>query len=359
MAWTVDGLAFNTRKELTIDSTLIDADLDNLVVEAMRTDDGDIGADPTANGGDIRFTLKVGGTLLTYERELWSVAGGLAAFVHHVEVPSVPSAADTVLYCYYNTSTGSPPDGDDGGAGNSWDANFKGVYHLNQDPSGGAPQMLDSTANNNDGTSAGSMTSGDLVDAKVGKGLDFDGADDSISLPLGGTFAALTVSAWVKWGTLQAKQVLLNDIGSDRLWLTLDQDTNDKLDIYLGGTGTPGYFHTSAAISRGVWVHVGVTYDSALGSNQGAFYINGALDTNFSTTGNVVLASPISMARREGAASEPYLGIIDEIRISNIARTPAWIKASYNSQKGSLITWGAEEVSAAGQHRSTIKWFTA
>jgi hypothetical protein len=38
-----------------------------------------------------------------------------------------------------------------------------------EDPSGTAPQVIDSTSNSNDGTSAGSMTSGDLVDGEIGK----------------------------------------------------------------------------------------------------------------------------------------------------------------------------------------------
>ena len=58
------------------------------------------------------------------------------------------------------------------------DFDFK--YHLTQDPSGSAPQMLDSTSNDYDLTSSGTMTTGDLVDAQIYKGIDFDGVDDSL-----------------------------------------------------------------------------------------------------------------------------------------------------------------------------------
>ena len=50
-----------------------------------------------------------------------------------------------------------------------------------QDPSGTAPQILDSTSNHHHGTSNGSMTSADLVDGDLGKAIDFDGGDDYIN----------------------------------------------------------------------------------------------------------------------------------------------------------------------------------
>jgi hypothetical protein len=36
-------------------------------------------------------------------------------------------------------------------------------------------------------------------------------------------------------------------------------------------------------------------------------------------------------------------GVIDEIRISNAARSPAWIKTSYESEKDDLVAYGSEE----------------
>ena len=40
-----------------------------------------------------------------------------------------------------------------------WDENTKMVQHMNQNPGGTAPQMLDSTQYANNGTSGGTMTS--------------------------------------------------------------------------------------------------------------------------------------------------------------------------------------------------------
>ncbi len=38
-----------------------------------------------------------------------------------------------------------------------------------------------------------------------------------------------------------------------------------------------------------------------------------------------------------------FNGLIDEIRVSNVARSAAWIKASYNSGNNSLVSYGSEE----------------
>lgn len=348
--WTVDGLTFNTRKELTIDATLIDDDLDNFVVEAMRTDDGDIGADATANGGDIRFTLKVGGTLLTYERELWSLAGGLATFVHHVEVPSVPSATDTVLYCYYNTSTGSPPDGDDGGAGNSWDANFKGVYHLSETGSGAVGEYRDSTSNGNHGR--GGAGTGTRVPALVSAGKvdgaqDFDGSNDFIDLGspaslTSGISGALTVEAWAMLDTLTSPGSILSHNEGGGYGILANYDSSLETWFYVNGAYRKSAILLSS-LTINTWYHVVGTFD---GSTT-ILYINAIAQPSVSASGTIsnpaVAVGIGSNPDAVGDYNEPWKGLIDEVRISNIARSAPWIKASYNSQNGSLITWGAEE----------------
>jgi hypothetical protein len=60
--------------------------------------------------------------------------------------------------------------------------------------------MLDSTATDNHGTAQGGMDAGDLIDAKIGRGLYLDGSDyltvadhDAVD-----PTAAWTLSAWVK-----------------------------------------------------------------------------------------------------------------------------------------------------------------
>ena len=63
-----------------------------------------------------------------------------------------------------------------------WDNNYQGVWHLREDPSGSAPQIADSTSNNNDGTMNGGMTTTDQVAGQIDGSLDFDGSSDWFNL---------------------------------------------------------------------------------------------------------------------------------------------------------------------------------
>jgi len=105
-----------------------------------------------------------------------------------VKIPSLSSTVDTVINFYYdslqadNTTyvgaiTTVP-------AQNVWSNGFAAVYHMSQDPSGVAPQILDSTINANHGTTYGTMASTQLVDGLTGKALYFNGAGQYIEVPV-------------------------------------------------------------------------------------------------------------------------------------------------------------------------------
>ena len=99
-----------------------------------------------------------------------------------VRVPHVYSGQTVACHIYADGVSSEPAADAAFGAESVW-ANGYGVWHMEQDPSGSAPQISDSTANGYHGTSAGTMTSGDLIAAgKIGAAIAFDGADDYISI---------------------------------------------------------------------------------------------------------------------------------------------------------------------------------
>ncbi|HLC01103.1 MAG TPA: DUF2341 domain-containing protein, partial [Candidatus Bathyarchaeia archaeon] len=137
--------------------------------------DVDLANDAQDDGDDILFTLSDKKTKASHEIEKFNGATG--ELVAWVKIPSLFSQNNTLIYMYYgNTSISSQQD-----VVNVWDSYYVGVWHLKENPAGTAPQMQDSTSYNNDGTSAGSMTSGDQVTAKINGGLDFDGSNDEIT----------------------------------------------------------------------------------------------------------------------------------------------------------------------------------
>lgn len=137
------------RKQITASNTNVGTDLSNfpLLVKIAETGGGstNIGnnVSDTANGHDIRFTDSDGTTLLSYERESFSVASSNLTANFWVKVPMVSHSATTDIYIYYGnsgqtssdwtTTTGS---GDCSAITQSqcvWKEgtpqNFKGVWH--------------------------------------------------------------------------------------------------------------------------------------------------------------------------------------------------------------------------------------
>src|SRR5437867_11727809 len=183
------------RKKLSIDQTKVGATgapHSNFPVLVSRTDT-DLQSKAQSTGNDILFTSSDGTTKLSHEIEKYvSSTGELVAWV---KVPSVSSSAATVIYMYYGYASAANQQN----VVNTWDANFKAVWHLKEAPTGAAQDMKDSTVNANHGTSVGSMTSANQVAGKVGYGTNFDGVNDQINLSgFSAITAPWTLEFWIR-----------------------------------------------------------------------------------------------------------------------------------------------------------------
>ncbi|MDD3191035.1 MAG: DUF2341 domain-containing protein, partial [Candidatus Pacebacteria bacterium] len=149
--------AYSYRKEITIDHTKVsNTDQSNFPILVSLNDtslktianDGKV---QNSNGYDIIFSSQDGDTKLDHEIESYAPTTG--TIVMWVKIPLLSASEDTVIYIYYGNPDISTSQEDIAGV---WDDggtnNFKMVQHMNQDPSGIAPQMIDSTEYNNDGT---------------------------------------------------------------------------------------------------------------------------------------------------------------------------------------------------------------
>ena len=290
-------------------------------------------------GGDIRFSFDSDGdTQLACEvvtfitdndpnngkAEIW------------VKVPTVSSGVNTTFYVWYNKTDGTQPvSSGTYGSENVWGSNFKGVWHLKEDPSGTAPQELDSTMNDNNGTSNGSMTSDDLVEGQVGRALDLDGSDDyidcgnNVSLDI---TDVITIEIWVKKVDTDFKVVLSKSVGGDShcTYNVGFLSDNKMFFSYNDGNNWIGY-HSKCIIPTNKWTYVVWVIDTSTGNI--IFYANGAfadivggLPSSLPSTQNVVTIGGSKYS------SEHFNGIIDEVYIYNRALSASEIKAGYNNQ---------------------------
>jgi len=278
-----------------------------------------------------------------------------------VRVPTIVSGTDTILYLYYdsNQSDNTTYVGDTGNsaAQNVWDDNFVGVWHVAQDPSGGVGAILDSTVSDFDATAGGTMLTEDLVDGKTGKAIEFDGSDDyltpgDISMDFGS--GGLTLEAIIKAPNSGTDRVIVHrqdDLNSYNPHIKFKLNTTGNIGFLVRGKTNPlskiDITSDSEDYDDNAFHHVAGIFDDAAGS--GLIMVDGSADgTNSSkTTTDVDFGQANLQIGRlfQGWIpndDEYFSGTIDEVRISNIARSPAWVKATYYGNWNGLVTFSSE-----------------
>lgn len=192
----------------------------------------------------------------------------------------------------------------------------------------------DSSGNGNDGK----VIEAQWVAGKFGGALQFDGIkgkDDYVEVPGSASLEitdAITIEAWVNMREHQPDNIrivcgydaavtlgyslLLNDAGiiSDYLSLGGWQQSTGQTQIPLG-----------------TWTHLAVTYDSKGGGLR--LYVNGEVDFETKLAGKI---SPrgrdaLYIARLNASDPETPDGMIDEVRLSNVARAEEEIQEAMNS----------------------------
>lgn len=109
---------------------------------------------------------------------------------------------------------------------------------------------------------------------------------------------------------------------------------------------------TGISVTDGNWHHITVTWRSSDGQTRlyrdGSQAFSGALAAGTSITGggSLVIAQEQDNTGNAFDPTQAFLGIIDEVRISNIIRSPDWIETSFNNQDDplSFLAFGVQEV---------------
>jgi PKD repeat protein len=340
------------RKNITIDKTKVSGTLSSFPVLISLASDADLQAHAQSSGNDILFTSSDGTTKIPHEIEKYTSASG--ALIAWVKVPAVQSSANTTIFMYYgNSSVANQQD-----VTNVW-TNYKAVWHMTEDPSGAAPQMLDSVSNTKDGTTGGAMTSSQQVTGKINGGLNFDGTNDFLNTSYYQTgVTAYSIDTWIKTSATTTILGIVNDRGSDES----TRGTGNSITLSLGGTYHGGVNPGAGVVDYGLdsnsiyigdystttindnnWHHVVGTWAGSSGSavtpSQFSIYIDGSPVTMTAVTTGTSPMPPLSGLSGYGsriAQHEPWAtyfpGTLDEIRISPAALSADWIKTEYNNE---------------------------
>jgi MSHA biogenesis protein MshQ len=334
--------AWQYRKKITISSAGVSANLNNFPVLVSLASDADLSADAQNDGDDILFTADDEVTKLSHEIESFDGASG--KLVAWVRIPSLSSSVDTVIYIYYgNTLASNQQD-----AANVWDTSFKMVQHL-QESAGGAGAIKDSTSNINHGTDNNTPTFG--ASGQINGAIGFDGTGDSIDFGSNNSLKmtdALTIGLWVnRPDNATFERFLSHSIDTSNYAYELGVDVTDKDNWRFRLNNDAVTLKTLMVGSPGQWLYLVVTYDKdAGGTDEIKMYENGSLigtqDYSIAMANHGILST-----NRQGKFDGWVKSTIDEVRISDTARSSDWILTSYNNQSSpaSFYTIGSEEVS--------------
>ena len=299
-----------------------------------------------ADGSGLRFADS-DGNLIPHEVDTWNVGGTSLVWV---KVPSLTKTATITCYYGYKGSGAMPAVT----ASDVWSNGYVGVWHMGA----GSDDMTqpDSTANPitlarnrlassaSDGVAAG-------VSGKVGSAASFrqrsDGKGCYSAVDTDGKldgFQSLTVEGWTCQRELNADEnnhVLIKRAVSGSQhpyrWYGRAGLTLTGIYVYydLNGTITQKYnIPTNEALAPELnsWCHQAHLYDGATGKMN--WYIDGVSGK----TGNRDAATlchsvggEIVIGNNGDGNGNAFPGMIDEVRISSVARSADWIKASYDA----------------------------
>lgn len=283
----------------------------------------------SSSGYDIGFYSDAAlTTKLNWETESWD--GTTGTVVYWVNVPSITTG--TVIYMAYGDASITT---DQSNATAVWDSNHKGVYHMRD---GTTLSPNDSTSG---GLGNGTITGATATAGQIDGAGSFNGTADYIDLGNTGTSynSANTIEAWVRQTALTVNPKTIVTKGFDGG--VVRTDIGLRVGDGASGSGKIQYFEYNGAV-RGISASVitisAATWYYVVGTRNGAnwiLYVNGAQDNTASdaTTSTNSAKWAIGADLTVGSGNiEFWNGILDEVRISNIARSADWIATNYNNQ---------------------------
>lgn len=305
---------------------------------------------PVGSGGHINHTVSSHGqtvpadlaffsdlaltSLLNFEIESYDATAGTV--IGWVKIPSVSHTSDTVFYMAYGDAAVSTFQGNVTG---TWNSGFKGVYHL---ADGTTLNLLDSTSG------ANALTNHNATAAAAGQvdgaALFVSGSSQYLSATAGvGGVTALTASFWTNAAPNTGPQETIISKGTggfqDFIIAKSTGGDNAKVILYLQNSigGNTGNLTTTAIVFDSTAHRFSVTWDGTTVRT----YVDGVADVTGSLTGTLNNSdSAIAFGALSLGLSGFLNGVLDEIELSNVARSVDWDLSSTNNQKSASTFLG-------------------
>jgi len=286
--------------------------------------------------GDNLLFQDADGVTLDHELERYDPdAGNLVAWVR---LPTISDEDDTVLSIHY-VDTPSAQQATDA----VWDANFVGVWHLDEAPANDEESYLDSSAFQNHATPSnfpsGNVSTRDGT-GRIAGGMRLSSDDDTrLTVPNNSSLDVeqVTMEAWVmpNPNLLQGRVMehTREANGHSAIYgLLISPSGTEVTSEFYNSNGNVTPLSSGDTLALGQWNHVVATYDGS----KAVLYVNGQrVDSSSGHAETPLIETLTGLGLGIGNQLERSRGLegsLDEVRLSNVARSPEWIATQYNNQ---------------------------
>ncbi len=347
-------------KEITINSTLVDGDLVNFPILFSNTS-SDFASNMRPDAYDAVFTSADNNTVYNHEIELYNATTG--QLIAWVNVTDLDGDADSTMYLHYgNGTTGTNEHITD-----TWDSNFVGVWHMQDDYSIDTG-VEDSTSYGNDGLKESGYNETGLpieVSGMVGYAQEFETnkprevglvgslLDCGTSNTLQGA-SNLTLESWSYATDAKESYVIMDRHHPATSWEITAQASNYR--IQQGGWMN----WVTGDRDINCWEYIVVTreYPMVQFFDNGTYGSQNTRTTNNTASGvHCYIAGDHVWSPTAGYQQRAdFNGSIDEVRISNNNRSNAWIKTTHDTIRYPtlFLSVGAEQT--AEEEEPTRSW---
>ncbi|HLJ29644.1 MAG TPA: DUF2341 domain-containing protein, partial [Candidatus Angelobacter sp.] len=283
------------------------------------------------SGYDIIFTSDVAGTSkLDHEIESYDPLTGRINF--WVRIPVLSHNTDTVIYLQYGSPAVITSQENRTGV---WDSSYQMVLHLDE----AAAPYHDSTSNAYASTGGGTSYPAQ-GQGKIGQGQSYNGgvgqyiAFSQSQSP--NPNAAITMEAWIQTTQNSATgQVQMFGKGNNATlsyeMLFSSGNTNTSAEALLNSSNsTVVTIAGTSTINDNNWHHIAVTAPT---TGNVVLYTDGVANASLSNSAPLLMTTTDPLLL--GASCQncfAMTGTLDEVRISNSARSADWIATEYNNQ---------------------------
>lgn len=355
--------AWNSRIKLTIDRVQVAGEHADFPVYVDLSDmPSAFFSGINSDGGDIRVTGADG--LTEVPREIVFASTTAETGELHFKA-DISHNIDNVFYIYYDNDSASDYAADHTyGSENVW-SDYIGVWHLEEDPGGSAPQTLDSTSNDHDGTSQQGLGSSGQVDGKLaGYGVDFDGTNDFIEVDHTAALEItgdLTITFWYNKDTNSGADKAISKgpaFGTVSPYGVRSPSSGGMILDHNDGTGgSQESLTTTNTFSLDAWHYVAVIRESGVRS---IFVDDNAQEAGPELQSRTPTASgdPLTIGTADAVdpTDSPFDGTLDEMRIRNTAIHPTWARTEYNNQNSPNTFYSVSNESLPAEAQSgTLK----